>query len=304
MMVENAWHFSPVIELNNLLSSRAERQLEFESSKLFLNSPSILISPSDDHQNPPGLGNFDKIWNYLSLPPSVPSVQIESSLEISVASAPTEDLYDKSTTDKGVRWWDATKSANLANKDIASKAFTVNLIKGLTKKERRRIKQEEIERGCSSQTVLSSSTERAFGDNRRQPNLRSTSEAVIQKILSDSLTRLGTPSKISGPIRKPHNASDHGTSPLVPLRPLRGSFAALNTDQTAYNTAAEKKEHLMKTLRLKFAEENESLDNIPVLPRMEEDEDNNLKCIHVFVDASNVRITVEWLTYHVLSVCR
>lgn len=300
-ILENAWHFSPVIELNNLLSSRAEGPQEVIVSQL----PSILVSSSDDHQNPPGLGNFDKIWNYLSLPLSIHPVKIEPLLEVTVASAPTEDLSDKSITNRGVRWWDGTESADLPNEgELASKALAINLAKGFSKKERRRTKQEEIERGCSPQKVLSNGTERAFGDDRRQPNPRSTSEAVIQQILYD-LTRLGTPYKASRPTKKSRRASDREISLLAPLRPLRGSVAALNTfDQTVYSTAAERKEHLMKKLRLNFAEENEYLDNIPALPRLDESEDSNLKCIHVFVDASNVRILAKWLTYYVLSLRR
>lgn len=302
-MGESAWHFAPVIELNNSLSSGAETCLGLNPSHRALESPSNLLSSSDDHQNPPGLGNFDKLWIYLHLPLSVPSIQVESQLEGTVTAAQNQDLCDQSRTNKGVRWSDEIESADLADKEeIASSVLAISLVKGLTKKERRRKRQEDFERGSSPQKVLPKGTQNDH--NFRQPRPRSATEAVIQNILSDTLARPKTPSKASRSDGKPGGSSDHDKQPVTPLRHLRATLGELKVvDQTAYNTAAEKKEHLMKALRSNFPEERQFLDNISSVRLLVESTTSRAQNIHVFVDASNVRTTFEALKRYKLS-CR
>lgn len=288
-MVEDAWHFTPVIELNNCLSSGAERLRGIEPRPLSLESPSNLPTSPDDHRNPPGLGNFDKIWRYLNLPLSVPSIKTEPQLEVAVVAARTEDLIDKSGTNKGVRWWDGTESADLADKEeIAGSMLGIGIVKKLTKKERLKKRREEIERGSSPPKALPEDIEKRYNLRPRRP--RSATETVIQQILSDPLAIPKTPVKASQIKGKPSATSDHEKQLLVPLRPLKGSPMESNfVDQTAYKTAAEKKEHLVKKLRATFPEEQKFLDNISVLPRLDESADTKAQSIHVFVDASNVR---------------
>ena len=288
-MVEDAWHFTPVIELNNCLSSGAERLLGIEPTTLPLKSPSNLLSSPDDYQNPPGLGNFDKIWRFLNLPLSVPSVEIESHLGVAVPStARTDVLSDKLGINKGVRWWDGTESADLADKEeITGSLLAVGGVKGLTKKERRRKRREEIDRGSSPQIVLPKDTETET--NLRQPRPRSATEAVIQRILSDSLTVPETPRTRSRSRGKLNATSDHEIQSLTPLRSLRGSpIQPKLVDQAAYKIAAEKKERLIKALRVNFPEEQKFLDNISVLRRLDVSINSRAQNIHVFVDASNV----------------
>lgn len=303
-MVKDAWHFTPVIELNNCLSSGAERFLGVEPTPLALESSSNLLSSPDDHQNPPGLGNFDKIWRYLNLPLSVLSVETESQSGVAVAAARNEDLSDKSRTNKGVRWWDGTESADLADKEeITGSVLAIGIVKGLTKKERRRKRREEIERGGSPQKVLPKDTEKEH--NLRQPCPRSTTEAVIQRILSDSLAIPETPKKVSRINGKLGATSDHKIQSVAPMRPLRAILTESKfVDQTAYKTAAEKKEHIMKRLRAAFPEEQKFLDNISFVPRLDEIANSRAQSIHVFVDASNVRNKFEALRRFELSFRR
>jgi hypothetical protein len=288
-MMETAWHFTPVIELNNSLSSRPEKLGGGQFSQLDLDSPSNLLPTSHEHPNPPGLGNFDKIWRYLSLPLSVTSSRIESSPEVALDAARIKELCDNSiTTSKGVRWWDGTESVDVAEKEeIIDSESAKGVKQGLTKRERRRKRREEVERGSNTQGVQQKIPKQEPSIQQIRP--RSTSEAVIQRILSDTLTRPGTPIKVSRPNGKPRATSDHEISLATPLRPLRGSLAALDiVDQTAYNTAAQKKEQLMKKLRSNFAGEQKFLDDISIVPPLDELGTSKSDCIHVFVDASNV----------------
>lgn len=287
-MVEDPWHFTPVIALNNCLSSGAERLREIEATPLPVESPSSLLSSPGDYQNPPGLGNFDKIWRYLNLPLSVPSVKTESKLEVAVGAARTEDLSDKLGANKGVRWWDGTESADLADKEETTDGIlAIGIVKGLTKKERRRKRREEIEGRSSPQKEPPQDTEKRY--NLRQPRPRSATEAVIQRLLSDSVALPQSPSPVSRIKGKLGATSDHEKQPVTPLRLLKRSPVEYKSDdQSAYKIAAEKKEHLIKKLRATFPEEQKSLDKISVLSRLDESTDETTNSIHVFVDASNV----------------
>ena len=288
-MVEDQWHFTPVIELINCLSSGAETLHGTQSTPLALESSTNLLSSSDDHENPPGLGNFDKIWKYLNLPLSAPSVQTDSQLGVVVAPAQTEDSSDKLEASKGVRWWDGTESADLADKEeITDSILAIDNVKGLTKKERRKKRREEIEGRSSPQKEVKQDTEKRY--NLRQPRPRSATEAVIQRILSDSLAVPKTPSPVSRIKGKLGAASDHEKQPVTPLILLKRPHIDLKSeDQSAYKIAAERKEHLIKKLRTTFPEEQKFLDNISVLPRLDESNNSRAQSVHVFVDASNVR---------------
>lgn len=287
-MVEDQWHFTPVIELINCLSPGAERLRGIEPTPLALESPTNLLSSSDDYQNPPGLGNFDKIWRYLNLPLSVPSVKTESQLGVAVARAQTDDPNDKLEANKGVRWWDGTESADLADKEeITDSILAIDKVKGLTKKERRKKRREEIEGRSSPSKEVPQDIEIRY--NLRQPRPRSATEAVIQRILSDSLAIPKTPSPVSRIKGKLSAASDHEKQPVTPLLLLKRPHLELKSeDQSAYKIAAERKEHLIKKLRTTFPEEQKSLDNISLLPRLDESIKHRAQSVHVFVDASNV----------------
>ena len=288
-MVEDAWRFTPVYELNSCLTSGAESLLGSKSPQPALESTPTLLVSSDNDQNPPGLGNFDKIWRYFNLPLSLPTVQIESPHEVTVTTARTEDLCYKSLTDKGVRRWDGTESADLAVKEeIANSVSGIGLTKASGKKERRRKRSEEAGRGSSPQKVLSEVTERRY--NLRQPRPRSATEVVIRQILSDTVTKPETPSKLSRLIGVPPTARDHINGVETSLHSLKKSLAGFKLiDQTDLNTAVEKKHDLMTKLRSKFPEERKFLDNISVKPRLGETTYNKAQSIHVLVDASNVR---------------
>lgn len=288
-MVEDPWHFTPVIELNSCLSSGAKRLHGIETTSLSLESPPNLLSPSDDYQNPPGLGNFDKIWRFLNVPLSVPPMKTETQLEVAISTARTEDLSDQLGANKGVRWWDGTESADLADKEeVADSILAIGTVKGLTKKERRRKRQEEVEGRKVPPKEVPQDTEKRY--NLRQPRPRSVTEAVIQKILSDSLAVPKTPSPVSR-IKGKHGATnDHERQSVTPLRLLKLSTKESNSDdQSAYRIAAERKEQLIKRLRAAFPKEQKFLKNISVLPRPNDSTNNIAQSIHVFVDASNVR---------------
>lgn len=285
-MVENAWQFASVIELNNHLSSGAEIFRGVESPHLSLKSPSDLLPSSDDAQNPPGLGNFDKIWRYLNLPLSAPSIKIESPPEVLLAATVNGNLRDTSHINKGARWCDGTESADPADvEETRNTLLSVSRAKILTKKERQRSRHEELEREKSSQKVVAEVADKRY--NLRQPRLRSATEAVIQQILSDTVSK---------------------PKPLTKLRPSSGKLTATinqekqfgitslsleesnlnSTDPTAHKIAAEKKKQLIRALRTKFPEEQKYLDNISAVPQPDESTKNEARKIHVFVDASNV----------------
>lgn len=294
-MGESAWNFTPVIRLNSSLSSGAERFPGVKPPQLALESPSNLLSSSDDRQNPPGLGNFDKLWIYLHLPLSDPSIQVESQLEgtVTATAAQPKDLCNQSRPYKGVRWCDETESADLADREeIPSTGLALDFVKKLTKKERIRKRLEEIKRGSSAQNVITTETHNRIYDLRpRRP--RSATEAVIQNILSDTSAGPKTPSKADRSVGRPGGVSDHDKDYVPPLRHIRGTLAEFPlVDQTAYKTAAEKKEHLMKALRSNFPEEQKFLDNISFVQLLDESTASRAHDIHVFVDASNVRTTL------------
>lgn len=300
-MVEDAWQFTPVIELNNCLSSGAER-LGIEHAPLSSDPPSSHPPSPDDRQNPPGLGNFDKIWKFLNLPLSVPSVTHDSQLEVAVATVRTEGLSDQLGTNKGVRWWDGNESADLSDqKESSGSILATGTVKKLTKKERVMKRLEKIARErkdpepeSSSSKALSKGATKRY--NLRPRPLRSATETVIRQILSESSATPEATGRGSRTQRKLGGTKDHGKQLEMPPPPLRrSSIESKSVDQTAYKAAAEKKEHLIKKLRAAFPEEKKFLDNISALPRLTESADSTAHSIHVFVDASNVRTKAEVL---------
>lgn len=296
-MVEDLWHFTPVIELNSCLSSGAKRLHGIEQTHLPSESPPNLLS-SDDHQNPPGLGNFDKIWRFLKVPLSAPPAKLESKLEVAVATAPSKDLGDQ-LGNKGVRWWDGTKSADLADKEAITDHILANgIVKPLTKKERRtKNRAESTSKGLKEEVPVKEEVPQDTPKKnklRLRPRPRSATEAVIQQILSDSLAVPNPPSPVSRIKKKKHGAtSDHEKQPVTPPAVSKQLIVELNGDgQSADRFAAKRREQLIEKLRATFPVEQKFLKNISALPPLDASTNNIAQTIHVFVDVSNVRLTV------------
>jgi len=153
---DHAWDFSPVFNLIQSLSHKDDtpQQQTFKQEKQSFLEPT---SPLDDGvEGGLGLGDFNKIWDYLGVkrnvpPPSVPPFEASTSGRLLQndrdAYASDSALYFPSSI-KGVRWRDEeTEGADLAETQPETPSKN-----GLTKNQRK--KKNRRERKASESEVI------------------------------------------------------------------------------------------------------------------------------------------------------
>lgn len=286
-LAEDGWDFTPVIDLINSLSNGSAKLAQTDASVVGSRESSDPGSLTDGLETNSGLGNFDKLWRFLEQPSNIPSSKAQTLPEISSAVDVSNALDLAVASNKGVKWRDEIEGADLADNDeIDSGTNFTSLSKSQRKKERRKKRQESEGRAKYRSRALRSGSENESEVDQRVKRFQDRT-AIIQQIIHDRLPEQGKGS--IGRLKKRGAQSDSETV----RRPLRGSLAAVSSSQqTEYAAAAEKKAKLMGKLRVEFKEEQKYLDNIGVPLHDISGDLSTESAVHVFVDASNVRIRI------------
>lgn len=284
-LVENGWDFTPVIDLINSLSSGSEKLVQTDVSVLESHESSDPGSLTDGPETNYGLGNFDKLWRFLGQPSNVSSSKAHTIPEINSTVDLSDALDLAATSNKGVKWRDEIEGADLADNDeIDSGTNLASLSKSQRKRARRRKRQEIEAQATYHSKALPSGSENESELDQRVKRLKAR-RAIIQQMIHDGLPKQGKGS--TDRLEQPQAQGDSEIS----RPPLRRSLAAvLSPEQTGYAEAAEKKANLLSKLRAKFKEEQQYLDNIGVQRHDFSGDLSTQTAVHVFVDASNVRI--------------
>ena len=275
-----AWDFTPVIDLIHSLSSTSESHVQDSPSP----GPSPPSSPAETFpESEPSLGNFDRLWQYLGRSPNRP-------LEVASFLRADENLERAYT--KGVRWRDEVEGENLADNEHDN-ALRTSLRPSLGKRKKER-KRKDLElrdrRQIKAKSLLSASDndsdEREAQARQASTNRRALIYEILQRAPEDSaekpsLTRSGkTYSQPALGIGKLPVADPQSRKVERPLEhaPKKGAIAAA--------AAAAKKATLLGKLRKNFPEEKQYLAN-PKNPV-----EDSLDGVHIFVDASNVNLSL------------
>ena len=302
-LANDGWDFSPVIDLIKALSSGSENHPQTDILlESFCEDPPTLTNRLDEDS---GLGNFDKLWRYLkeSTQFCPPESQQLSEIEL---SADQGYGLDAVAISKAVKWRDEIQGAELTdNNEINSDTNIPAISKSRRRHERRRNairrkrEDENAQAGRYSKAVSSGSENESEPEEpslKRLPDRR----AIIQQILYGTSSRLGVPDTAPANLEKSTRISKDPKPRLVTSpRPLRGSLAAVfSPESDAYATAAEKKAQLMAKLHSRFKEEN--LNQIGITPTFIGVDSSSEQGIHVFIDASNVRLELHFVLHVVL----
>lgn len=284
-LAEVSWDFTPVLDLINSLSSGSENLAQTDVSAAESHKSPDPGSLTDELQTNTGLGDFDKLWRFLGQPSNTPSSKADVLPEVNSTVDLSDALDLAAAINKGVKWRDEIQGADLADNDeIDSGTNLASLSKSQRKKARRRKRQESGAEAKYNRKALPSGSENESEVDRRAKRFRDR-RAIIQQLIHDAL-----PEKRKGSLGRLEQARAQSDSETG-RRPLRGSLAAVfSSEQTGYATAAEKKAKLLGKLRTKFKEEQQYLDNIGVPQRDISSDLSTGTPVHVFVDASNVRI--------------
>ena len=253
---------------------------------------------TDQYDTSAHLGDFGKIWEYLGQPLSVPPPTVSSSLSDEPRASVGEDFHLKVLSDgiiknKEVRWRDELEGDDLAkHKDRVD----FSSVPSLTDSRKIRAGRRN-ELGNPEQTKakgLPSGNENESEIELWTPERSQARKAVINGIVHGApdkvVTDVSTPQRQSG---KSQLRGDAEPWPFVGLRVLAPPKKPFISEQDiAYAAAAEKKTRLIAKLRESFVEERQYLNNIRLGTNIEDSGVSTGLGVHVFVDASNVRVFV------------
>lgn len=275
----DAWDFTPVLGLINSLSNGSSKSPEIPlSSKETLKVPSLHVHQSSSPDEKSGLGNFDKIWEFLgqpSPPPAEPLLNVNSASHITAVN----DVLDKVVgTSKLVKWHDAIEGADLVDNDRVKEITSAS-----SGKRHRRGRNRP-----------KNTAPAPLGGVESEPEVDRTTVLVDRRSIIQQLT-LGPqmreksnkgglgPRDYSGTQSDPESHNCHL---------LKGSkSAALSSfHQTDYAKAAARKARLISKLRAMFVNEQHYLTNFGSPSKFGFGTASTDSDIHVFVDASNVSL--------------
>lgn len=290
---EDAWDFTPVIDLNYSLSSRREA-LATSSSP----SSEDLLTPDSDtiyYDHGGELGNFDKIWEFLGQPHDLPPPLIPPPINgdrgelVEGAIDQDETIFGLSTS-KGVRWRDEDGERGLADE---AENLALDSTPQLSKARRKKLRAKKKAANPKSQgedglNVLTSSSENEKDSESRRVTPIQDRTSIIHQIIH------GTTLRSKGTTRNDLESSQSAISvhryPLgslfkSPEAPLINDTA---TPEVYVGNIAAKTKKLIAMLHDRFVHERVYLGNLGLSPfakRMDVSPETGL---HVFVDASNV----------------
>ena len=238
---------------------------------------SVYVHHSNSPDKKSGLGNFDKIWEFLEQPSSPPTEPLR---KVNSASNITEinPVLDKEVgTSKLVKWRDKVEGADLVDNDGMKEITSASSGK-----------RHRSGRKRSKNTALA-----PLGGMQSEPEVDNTNSlvdrrSIILQIIHGSQMR-------ENPIKAvfcPRDNSGTQSDPELNCRVLkRSKLAALSSsDQNDYATAAARKARLMIKLHSMFVNERHYLNDFGVPAKLGSGAASTDSDIHVFVDASNVSL--------------
>ena len=273
----SSWDFSPVYHLLEHFSEDYSTGRDLRIGEAGGDSSSSLEQPvtpphviDSYHQAPEtGLGNFDKLWEYLRQPLDVPPPVV-----LSAGPSPP----------KIVKWRDEIDGADLADNDDAGDSLS-----GMTKQQRKKANRNARKAIAhivgDNKSFPQSSENESEKENKGYKKERtpvSDSRSVIHDLLyGSSLTPAASPSAYRV-LKRPQPATD--------IAGRKGIWDSSELASTALADAAARKSSLMTMLNDRFPDERQYLKNISILPHTNLDANATPEGIHVFIDASNITI--------------
>ena len=288
----NDWDFTPVIDLIYSLSVNGDDYTRFKASTP--NShPEEQGTPNTTYnglEQGTQLGNFDKLWEYLGQPLSVPPPEVPPEPpDGSVKILETFGGNEQSPL-KGAKWRDEHEGGDLADNDEIDDSQDLAGLTQTQRKKRRRKKRRQAEvDGVADGKVLPSGSENESEKDIQPPRTLDT-KGIIYQILHGSAPKIEPGRLHSGksfraglPIYPP------AAWPVASPHPVKETITILKSPprESAYAVAAAKKARLMTMLNETFIAERPYLSNISFIQQVS---NTNIteEGIHVFVDASNV----------------
>lgn len=278
-LASDGWDLTPVLSLINSLSNGPSKPPErCLSSKETLKVPSLHADQSNSSDEKSGLGNFDKIWEFLAQPSSPPAEPLR---KVNSASHITElnDVLDKGVgTSKLVKWRDEIEGTDLVDNDRMKEIASASP----GKRHRRG-------RNRSKNTAPA-----PLGGVESEPEADHTTvlvsrRSIIQQIIHGSQTR---EKSIKGGTCPRDYSGTQSDPESLNRRLLRGSklTALSSSDQIDYAKAIARKARLISKLQSMFVNEQRYLTNFGAPAKSGFGTVSTDSDIHVFVDASNVSL--------------
>lgn len=278
-LASDGWDFTPVLDLINSLSNGPSEPPEIIlSPKEVVEVKSVNPHQSNSPDKRAGLGNFDKIWEFLEQPSSTPP-ELLRKVNTSLHITEVNDVLDKEVgTSKLVKCRDEIEGAGLVDNDGMKEIASASP----GKRHRRG-------RNRSKNTVPA-----LLGGVESEPEVDNTNvlvdrRAIILQFIHGSKI---LEKSIQGVLRPRDNSGTQSDPESPNRRLLRGpQLAALSSsDQTDYATAAARKARLVSKLHSMFVNEQLYLTSLGVPAKFGLGAASTGSDIHVFVDASNVSL--------------
>lgn len=270
-----------MLGLINSLSNGPSKSPEIcLSSKETLKIPSLHAHQSNSPDEKSGLGNFDKIWEFLaqpSSPPAEPLLKVNSASHITAVN----DVLDTEVgTSKLVKWHDEIEGADLVDNDRMKEITPAS-----SGKRHRRGRNRP-----------KNTAPAPLGGVESEPEVDHTTvlmdrRAIIHQIIHGSQTR---EKSIKGGLCPRDYSGTQSDPESLNRRLSRGSksTALSSFHQTDYAKAAARKARLISKLHSMFVNEQRYLTNFGAPSKFSFGTASTDGDIHVFVDASNVSLRV------------
>lgn len=268
-----------MLDLINSLSNGPSEPPEiclFPKEAVEVTSLNLHQSNSPDRKS--GLGNFDKIWEFLAQPAS-PSTEPLRKVNSASHITKVNDVLGKEVgTGKLVKWLDEIEGVDLVDNDGMKE------IGSASPGKRRRSGRNRSKNTAPAPLVGVESEPEA-----ENTNVLVDRRAVIHQIIHGSQLR---EKSIKGFLCPRDDSGTQSDPESLNRRLLRGSkLAALSSSgQTDYATAAARKARLMTKLHSMFVNEQRYLTSFGVHAKFGFGAAGTGSDIHVFVDASNVSL--------------
>ena len=290
---EDVWDFTPVIDFIHSLSISGK---EYAQSKPIYNSPNSYTStpvigaglqPACDSKSL--LGNFDKIWQHLGQPLSVPPPSVPLRPKFDSIELLDNTASNKPQIYRGIKWRDECEGADLADNDEIELAQDIShLTKAQRKKARKKgRRQAQAKEFTNENGLLSESGNES--DSRTQTPLTPDRRSVIYQLLHGTTPKPETGHLRSGKLFKSQHPSDLRKWPIaVPSDVSQPAQILKPSKEAGCTSAAAKKSQLLYALYERFIDDRQYLDNVTSLQNESASTNVIGEGIHVFVDASNV----------------
>ena len=289
--LEDAWDFTPVIDLNYSLSSSQEAHVANATSS----SPSSedLLTPVSEHGIRDGgteLGNFDKIWEFLGQPHDIPPPIIPPLPDGTVDELATDVdglalIIHELPTGKGVRWRDEDGETQLTDEvENLADSGAPPLSKARKKKLKAKKKASPLKtRDDARLSVLTSSSEDETLGTKDATSIQNRS-SVIQKLI-DGYTIKSRSVELSTDLAATPSLDSAQKRAATHRYPLRSTFKSPGVPS---EDIVSKKARLIAMLHDRFVGERPYLGNLGLPSFASVGVANPDIGLHVFIDASNV----------------